>query len=153
MFPVWRAGLPEPVLLLRSYGSRIGITVREVGVAQVELQVLAEVLRSYPFIDFAVLFGSAAEGRMLPMSDVDVGIYVTRDLSLDELGGLVVALEKAVKRDVDVVIVNDLPRTNPVLAFEAVARGTLLFARDRERYVAEGRIGEPPHGGRTPETP
>jgi len=150
-------------------------------VAQVNHQALVEVLQSYPYIDFAVLFGSAAQGRLLPMSDVDVGIYVTRDLSLDELGGLVVALEKAVKRDVDVVIVNDLPRTNPVLAFEAVARGTLLFARDPERYVefktrcllaymdtaylremvnrafrrrvAEGRIGEPPHGGRTPETP
>ncbi|NPA91069.1 MAG: nucleotidyltransferase domain-containing protein [Chloroflexi bacterium] len=147
----------------------------------IDVDALRAVLQGYEFINFAVLFGSAAAGRLLPMSDVDVGIHVRREISLDELGALIVHLERVVGRDVDVVVVNDLPRTNPVLAMETVGKGLLLFARDRDQYtafktrcllaymdteylrrlvrdafrrrVSEGRIGEPPDAARTPPTP
>ncbi len=148
---------------------------------QIDERALTAILQSYEDIDFAVLFGSAATGTLLPMSDVDVGIYVTRDLPLEELGVLISRLEKAVGRSVDVVVVNDLPRTSPLLAFESVVKGRLLFARDMNRYVefktrcmlaymdteplrrmvdeafrrrvATGHIGELPDDTRAPEAP
>lgn len=147
----------------------------------VDERALVEVLQSCDFVDFAVLFGSARTGRLLPVSDVDIGIYVTREVSLDELGDLIDRLERAVKREVDVVVVNELPRTHPPLAFESVVKGRLLFARDMDRFiefktrcmlaymdtaylrrqvneafrrrVAAGRVGELPHGPGTSEAP
>ncbi len=148
----------------------------------VNIDALVQVLQAQDFIDFAVLFGSAATGRMTPMSDIDIGIYVTRDLDLPELGHLITDLERVTQgRDVDVLVVNPLPRTRPALAFESVVKGQLLFARNMERYlefktrcmlaymdtehlrrsvdeafrrrVAQGQIGELPRGPRTPETP
>ncbi len=147
----------------------------------IDERALIAVLQSYDVVEFAVLFGSAASGSLLPMSDVDIGIYVTRDLSLEELGTLISRLEKAVGRAVDVVVVNDLPRTSPPMAFESVVKGRLLFARNMNQYIelktrcmlayfdteplrrmvdeafhrriATGHIGELPHGARTPETP
>ena len=103
--------------------------------SRVDERILAKVLESCDFVDFAVLFGSAATGRLLPVSDVDVGIYTTRKISLEELGELIGRLEKAAGRPVDVVVVNDLPRVNPPLAFESVVRGRLLFARNMSRYI------------------
>lgn len=148
---------------------------------QIDERALVAVLQAWEVVDFAVLFGSATAGALLPMSDVDIGIYVMRDLSLGEWGTLIGHLEEAVGRAVDVVVLNDLPHTHPPMAFESVVKGRLLFARDMNRYVefktrcmlaymdteplrrmvneafhrrvATGRVGELPRGVRTTETP
>ena len=92
-------------------------------------------LKLYPYIIFAVLFGSIAEGRDTPLSDVDVGIYVSKDLPLLEQGKLVAELEKALGREVDLVILNEVPSKYPELAFRVAARGELILCRDRKSYV------------------
>ncbi len=96
---------------------------------------LRQALAKYDYIEFALLFGSTAEGRALAMSDVDVGIYITGELSLLELGQLTADLERSVKRSVDVVILNEIPRKNPVLAFDVVSRGKRIFCHNEKLYT------------------
>ncbi|MCS7291128.1 MAG: nucleotidyltransferase domain-containing protein [Roseiflexus sp.] len=43
-------------------------------------------LSAQEFIEFAILFGSIASGGAGPLSDVDIGIYVSRPLDLLEIG-------------------------------------------------------------------
>ncbi|BER91614.1 type VII toxin-antitoxin system MntA family adenylyltransferase antitoxin [Atrimonas thermophila] len=105
------------------------------GLTEIARKKLVEYLESVDFVDFAILFGSLAHGKPHPGSDCDLGIATTRKVSLLEAGFLVARLEEIVGKEVDLVIVNDLPFRNPVLAFE-VARGKLLFARDSARFVA-----------------
>lgn len=98
-------------------------------------EALCNILAQNDWVDFAVLFGSMVSGRPTPQSDLDIAVATTREVSFLELGTLVAQLEIALRREVDLVIANDLPSRNPVLAF-AVASGELLFARDKRRFVA-----------------
>ncbi|NOY63942.1 MAG: nucleotidyltransferase domain-containing protein [Nitrospirae bacterium] len=87
-------------------------------------------------IVFAILFGSAAEGRETFMSDLDIGIYTVGDLSLPEIGMLVSELEGLTRRRVDVVVLNELYKKSPSLAFNIVKNGKLLFCKDEDTYTA-----------------
>lgn len=92
---------------------------------------LAEYFTGRPEIVFAILYGSAAEGR--PFHDVDVAVYVDEA----QLGGedryaymfaLADALEQRVPYPVDVRLINDAP-----LPFRYnISRGRPVFARDAE---------------------
>jgi|GEM_PF-3634519 len=70
---------------------------------------LVRYLESVDFVDFAILFGSLAYGKPHPGSDCDLGVATTREVSFLEAGFLVARLEEIVRKEVDLVIVNDLP--------------------------------------------
>jgi predicted nucleotidyltransferase len=99
---------------------------------------LRPILRRYPQIAAAWLFGSAARGELRPDSDVDVGILLRdpRATAADEyamLGDLTARLEVATApRPVDVVL---LEHQGPVFAHEALIDGLLILEQDRERRV------------------
>ena len=97
--------------------------------------VIRDYLERYAFIDFAVLFGSHAEKRAGRLSDVDIGIYVSRDLPLMERGRMIAGLEAILKGDVDIVLLNDSYKANPVFVFEILTKGRMLFVRDQEKFI------------------
>lgn len=102
---------------------------------QISNEAIGAALQLFDFIDFAVLFGSVAENRATPLSDVDIGIYTNRDISLCELGLLNSRLETILKKAVDVVVLNDIYRKRPVFAYEIVKNGVLLFCKRQERFI------------------
>lgn len=95
---------------------------------------LARSLAGRPEIWFAVLYGSAAEGRSF--RDLDVGIFVDRaavspSAELDYAFRLADELEGVVPHPVDVRVINDAP-----LGFRYnVSRGTALVVNDREAFA------------------
>lgn len=95
----------------------------------------ARLLSAQEFIEFAILFGSVARGESGPLSDVDIGIYVSRPLDLLEIGQLTAELECALGRDVDLLVLNDVWKHNPALAYRVVIEGVVLFCRDQEALV------------------
>jgi hypothetical protein len=101
----------------------------------VQQDVIRDYLERYSFIDFALLFGSHAEKRAGRLSDVDVGIYISRDLPLIERGRMIAGLEAVLTCDVDIVLLNDSYKANPVFAFEILNNCKLLFVRDREKFI------------------
>ena len=97
-------------------------------------------------IVFAVLFGSAATGRETLESDVDVGVYLRDPKAQDPLSNLVkieaetrypgedelwAGVERIVRREVDLVVLNRAPAT---VAADAVIEGETLRVHDEERY-------------------
>ncbi|MBI5048310.1 MAG: nucleotidyltransferase domain-containing protein [Deltaproteobacteria bacterium] len=92
-------------------------------------------LLQFDFIESAILFGSFAEGKQTKMSDIDIGIVAMKDLSLIEIGLIASRMEIALKRRVDIVILNDLYRKNPILAYEILSKGKILFCRNQERLI------------------
>jgi predicted nucleotidyltransferase len=83
----------------------------------------------------AYLFGSVAAGHAHRESDVDVGILLDRQVyprTADRFDAkliLIGHLRSAVRRDVDVVILNDAP---PQLARRIMAPGHRVFTADVE---------------------
>ena len=73
---------------------------------------------------YLVVFGSQSRGYAGPHSDYDVAVKAGRKISLEERGLLYTELEKCVGRRLDLVFVDDW---NPIVAWEALARGELVY--------------------------
>ncbi len=91
----------------------------------------------------AYLFGSVAEGRSTPLSDVDIAVLLdaekVQDTFLRRLQ-LMGELERFATRPVDVVVLNDAPL---LLRYQVLRHGRLLYDRDpRARVEFEVRVGE-----------
>ncbi len=100
-------------------------------VGSVVARALAEV--EAPQVSSAYLFGSVAEGREHRESDIDLGIllswgsYPTAAERFDAGIRLAGSLQAALRRTVDLVVLNDAP---PLLGRHAVTRGRRIFCRD-----------------------
>jgi predicted nucleotidyltransferase len=96
---------------------------------------LAEVAKATPRIVSVYLFGSVAEGRDHRESDVDVGVlldwsaYPSSHDRFDLRLRLIEEMTGAVRRDADVVILNDAP---PLLARTVIYRGRRIYCTDTE---------------------
>lgn len=104
---------------------------------QVDLQALTDYLEAQPEVLAAIVFGSAAAGRLRPESDIDLALLFAEGGMPDELAALELRgeLEQRAARDVDLIVLNRAPT---VLAFQAVKKGQLIFCRDPrafERYA------------------
>lgn len=89
------------------------------------------VLKKVNFIKFAYIFGSKAEGRHGPMSDMDIAVWIDEEYnsglnSIDAKLILLREFEKLKIYDVDIVILNKAPL---ILKFMA-QRGILLFEKE-----------------------
>jgi len=97
---------------------------------------LVAFLTAQPDVVAAYLFGSLAEGRAMPHSDVDVAILLADasdalaagDRQLQLMG----ELERFADCEVDVVMLNTAP---PVLQHQVLASGRLLYERNRRARV------------------
>ncbi|WP_340819810.1 nucleotidyltransferase domain-containing protein [Methanolobus sp. WCC4] len=83
-------------------------------------------------VELAYLFGSLAEDTAGPLSDVDIGVYLSETLTgkerIRKRIDLIGKLSDLLKSDkIDVVVLNDTP---PVLSFEVIRPNVLIFERD-----------------------
>jgi predicted nucleotidyltransferase len=94
-----------------------------------------------PTLSLAVLFGSAASGRMHAHSDLDVGIVpVDPNLPLRAELDLQATLERTCGQPVDLI---RLDQGSTLLRWEAARHGVPLLARSREeltRFVAAAAL-------------
>lgn len=97
--------------------------------------IISKELQACDFIDFAVLFGSVVIDKTTPVSDVDIGIYTCRNISLVELGLLVYRMEVIIRKKVDIVVMNDIYKKRPVFAYEVVKNGAVLFCKNPEGFI------------------
>jgi predicted nucleotidyltransferase len=101
-------------------------------------------LATQPDVVAAYLFGSLAEERAMPHSDVDIAILLTDGSDSMAVGDrqlqLMGELERFAGREVDVVILNTAP---PILQNQVLRHGRLLYERDRRARVDfEVRAGQ-----------
>ncbi len=82
-------------------------------------------------IIFALIFGSAALGKIRKDSDIDVAIYLKKPISGYEQLSLMQKLGELVGRDVDVVVLNNAP---PLLKHQVLLNKKKLFVRDFSIY-------------------
>ena len=98
------------------------------------LNISKRVLSQYDYIDYALLFGSYANGKEYAMSDIDIALYTTRDLSLYEVGTIISDMESALERKIDLVLLNDLPFQRPLLAYNIYLNHRIIFNNNPEAY-------------------
>lgn len=97
-------------------------------------------LARFPKLTFAVLFGSAAAGRLRPDSDVDVAVYgasagrleLEQERAIDRETEIQIALERATQRNVELLVLNRAPAT---VCATALTAGRIALVRDRAFYT------------------
>ena len=97
---------------------------------------IKDILEAQDSVEFALLFGSFAEGRQTPLSDVDVGVYLSRSVDLLTLGRLTAELERVTGRNVDILVLNELPDRNPNIAYQAISSGKIITCKNPSAYVS-----------------
>lgn len=80
-----------------------------------------------PQVRAAWLFGSAAQGRFRPGSDLDIAVDVARSLPAMERWDAAQRIARRFGVDVDLL---DFRRISTVMQYQVLATGTLLFDRD-----------------------
>ena len=79
-------------------------------------------------IIFAYIFGSYAKGNDRKDSDIDIAIYLKDNIDTYEYLDMKMKLSEGVKREVDLVILND---ANPLFKYEIYRDNILLFSKDK----------------------
>ena len=94
---------------------------------------ISEYLYKQEDIVFAYLFGSFPVGETF--RDIDVAVYTGGELELLRLGRFQAELSGLVGVETDIIVLNNLYKTDPAFAYELVTTGELLFSRDHERHT------------------
>ncbi len=97
-------------------------------------------LERFPHLIFAVLFGSAATGRLRPDSDVDVAVYgesasrleIEQEREIDRETEIQIALERVTQRNVELLVLNRAPAT---VCAAALTSGRVVLMRDGAFYT------------------
>ena len=90
---------------------------------------LLDVLRQFPWITQAIVFGSVAAGRERPDSDIDIAVGGSTALSAAQRIALTQALAERTGRPVDLVDLANVPE--PLLG-QVVQHGTRLLGTDAQ---------------------
>lgn len=104
---------------------------------------LGRAFERYPQVRLAYLFGSAATGRMTPLSDIDIAAHVSDDLERGAIHNLELTLIDEIADtlktdDFDLVVLNSVPLT---LKFQVIRTGRILHAKsEAERVEFETRV-------------
>jgi predicted nucleotidyltransferase len=100
------------------------------------MDALTTVLAEDPRIAYALVFGSMARGTAHARSDVDAAIALEPDegISALDLGELIVRLERACGRSVDIVLIHEAP---PAVVYRAFRDGRLIVEKNHSRLAAD----------------
>ncbi len=96
-------------------------------------QQIAHTLAPHEEIQLAFVFGSAANGKLRPDSDVDVAVLAGKQLSTELRLALMAELSLALKREVDLV---DLYGAWGLILRQVLTTGTLVLKRSGTAHAA-----------------
>ncbi|MBI4850070.1 MAG: nucleotidyltransferase domain-containing protein [Nitrospirae bacterium] len=77
------------------------------------------------------LFGSFASRQMTRKSDIDIGILFGQQPGFYELSDMKENLSALLKRDVDLVVLND---ASPILRMQVLKKGRIVYRPDKKYY-------------------
>lgn len=103
----------------------------------IDRQTIVEYLTQQTDVVAAYLFGSVARNQASHLSDVDIALLLDPDLdpevSVERQLQLMVALDDFADREVQITLLN---QASPMLAYQVVKDGILLYERDRAERIA-----------------
>ena len=89
------------------------------------------IISQEPGIRLAIVYGSAATGRLHSTSDIDIALLGNAPLDLDDRLSLMAKLSSATNREVDLVDLFDL---GGLLLKQILCKGRLILNRDQAAY-------------------
>lgn len=94
---------------------------------------IACLLARYPSVKLGIVFGSLAEERATPESDLDLGVAATQPLNTAMKTTLIEALAAIAGRPIDLV---DLQAVSGPILQQVLTQGQLIYCTDQMLYAA-----------------
>ena len=69
------------------------------------------------------------------MSDVDIGIYFKHRIDLKSLGFLTATLEAKLEKKIDLVVLNEIEKKDPLFAFNILQNHRVLKINNEDMYI------------------
>ena len=110
------------------------LIIDNVGGRDLLISTISTILKRYDFIDFALLFGSYANGKSYHISDIDIAVYLSKEVDIFELGYIIAELEESFHKKIDFVVLNGLHKKNPKLCYNIYANHKIIFIDNKEAY-------------------
>lgn len=95
---------------------------------------LKELLSQYDFITNVLIFGSYATDKQNIMSDIDIAMHTNKDIDIFELGEIISNLESTLALKIDLVVLNNLYKKSPLLAYNIYQSHKPIYINDTEAY-------------------
>ena len=92
---------------------------------------LKNFLRKMPQIQLAILFGSAARGRLRSDSDLDIAIAEKKPLTIERRMEMIGLFSMNFHKDIDLI---DLRSIHGLVLSEILTKGTPVVIKDRKLY-------------------
>lgn len=89
--------------------------------------IIIDILNQEVEPEFIYLFGSYATGEAKPESDIDIAIYLNKQITPYELFLISNKLALRLKKDIDLINLNE---TSTVFAAQIVSKGLILYTKD-----------------------
>jgi uncharacterized protein len=99
------------------------------------IDLLKEKLDTFANVNFAYLFGSYANGTQKDKSDVDIAVFLNKN-DLDSQLQLNYELSKLLKKDVDLVILNNVKN---LFLLESIFKDAIVLKESQKRIDYELR--------------
>ncbi len=96
------------------------------------IDIINHTLDDFPEVRFCTLFGSAAQERLTAQSDVDIAVAAQRKLTPEDKVQLSQTLCSALKREVDLV---DLQDVSGLILEQALCKAVIVKNDDHELYA------------------
>ncbi len=93
---------------------------------------VAHLLKTFPEVRLATLFGSAVRGRLTAQSDLDIAVAADRKLSVEQRVRLAHSLAAALGREIDLI---DLQDVSGLILEQALCRGEVILNEDTQLYA------------------
>lgn len=95
---------------------------------------LVEFFESQEYVELAYLFGSTAENQRGPLSDIDIGVYLSSKLTkgerIEKRLELTAELAGFLKTEkIDLIVMND---SSPVINFEIIKSNIPVFVKNED---------------------
>lgn len=95
---------------------------------------LKELLSQYNFIVNVLIFGSYAKNKQNSMSDIDIAVQTNKEIDIFELGEIISNLESTLALKIDLLILNNLYKKSPLLAYNIYQSHKQVYVNDTETY-------------------
>ncbi len=86
--------------------------------------------------DFVLLFGSYSDGSESITSDVDIGLFYKDEIDYKDLGYQTAMLESKIGKKIDMIVLNDIYKKDPLFAFEILKRHIPVLMHDTDSYIS-----------------
>ena len=85
---------------------------------------------------FVLIFGSYSDNSYGTSSDIDIGVFFESEVDYMTLGYQSAMLESKLGKKIDIIVLNDLYKKDPLFAFQILENHTPVVVKNQKCFVS-----------------